>query len=740
MAKGGLCLVVLLFAGSLFSCSRSPDLQWQDEDGYRQADLPHGFLAAYLDEPGFERRLPEETGLDFRNDVPEAMIAGNQNLLNGSGVATGDVDGDGLVDLYLARLDGPNILYKNLGGFRFRDITGEADVAHEGWLSTGAVLSDLDGDGDPDLLVTALDGGNALYLNDGTGRFTLKADSGLEPGNGSTTAALADIDGDGDLDLYITRYKERFARDIFGPGALAFENTVEQTGDTFRLKPPFDEHLVLFPGEPGELPGTGELGIEDQLYLNNGDGSFQKATDLEERFLDADENPLGLAKDWGLTAKFQDMNGDGWPDLYVCNDYWTPDRVWINRGDGTFRALGEEAIRNMSFSSMAVDFADLNKDGLTDLFVTEMLDMQYQRRARQVSANMDPYTDRLDQTGYQPQYMRNSLYIGRADGTFSETGYYSGVAASGWSWAVRFLDVDLDGHEDLIVSTGYGYDVLDLDTQMGIARRADGSGSILDFPQLLLPNVIFRNNGDLTFSNKGDDWGFTEEDVSQGLATADFDNDGDLDLVLNRFNEEAAVFENRTTASRIAVRLRGRVPNTAAIGARVSLSGGPADQMKELASGGDYLSGSDPLLVFAADASHDRHLLSVTWPDGSVTEIDGVVPDHLYEIEQPAAGAVSAGQSGLSAAAGSGRQTDSGRPATSTPEQSTSGQEQAAEQSPEDSNTGVPAIPSPLFEDISDRVSHTHHEDPFQDGRVQPLLPWYKSRSGPGVSWLDVTG
>lgn len=678
-------MILGVCAGILAGCFARPELEWHQADGYRWAALKPGRSGAV----GFERLSASRTGISFRNDVRPELIEANRHYLNGSGVAAGDVDGDGLVDLYFARLDGPNRLYRNLGGFRFKDVTAEAGVALEDAPSTGATFADVDGDGHLDLLVTSLNAENTLLLNDGRGGFTRKADSGLGASNGATTPALADIDGDGDLDLYVANYKIQTVRDLFGPQELALEKTVERVDGKLKVRPPFDAYFGII--ETAERPYRNEYGEADELYLNRGNGVFERAVDTLH-FFDATGRPVGLSRDWGLTATFRDVNGDLHPDLYVTNDFWTPDRFWINRGDGTFQAIGSDALPNMSFSSMGVDFSDINRDGHVDFVVTEMLSAAHEMRMRQFSEYLEAYEG-------VTQYNRNSVYLNRGDATFAQIAYYSGLEASEWSWATHFMDVDLDGYEDLIVATGFSYDYQDMDTQLALdAQDRRGAtphgGDIRQYPPLRLPNKLFRNNGDLTFTDKSVAWGFDEADLSFGMALADLDNDGLLDLVVNRLDDEAAVYRNTSGAPRIAVRLRGAAPNTQGVGARIELAGGPVVQQKEIVAGGNYLSGSQAQAVFAADASNTGHVITVTWPSGRQSRIDGVQANRLYVIDEPADAAAAA--------------------------------------------LPVQAASAPLFEDVSDRIGHTHHENTYDDFRYDPLLPLMLSRLGPGVAWLDV--
>lgn len=680
--------IIFLLSG----CHSPAEREWVQEDGYRWAELyPEGESA------GFISLNSSATGISFTNILSEENIVENQNLLNGSGVTAGDIDGDGWTDLYFTALDGPNKLYRNLGGMEFEDITEEAGVAHENVNSTGAVLADIDGDGDLDLLISSMSKPNALYLNEGNGNFSLKQDSGLREGKGSMTMALSDIEGDGDLDLYITNYKERQAKDIFDLRELSLENITQRAGDGFEIRPPYDEHFALLRDEDGY--NQRELGEKDELYINQRDGTFEMVENPEERFFDSDGNPQGLDLDWGLAARFADINGDGLQDLYVCNDYWSPDRVWLNQGDGTFQAIDELAIRNFSFYSMATDFSDVNNDGAQDFFVTEMLGETHRERMRQLVPNDPMYNRRTED---QPQYNRNSFYLNRKDSTFAELTYYSGLESTSWSWATKFMDVDLDGYEDLIVNNGFSYDMQDLDAQNRLSREVISRDEpmkdyVLRFPRLEHVNKVFRNSGDLKFEDKSADWGFTESDISHGLATADFDRDGDLDVAINRLNDEARIYENRAGADRIAVRLIGEQPSTQAIGAKVYLIGDDIKQMREIASGGDYLSGSDPLISFAAPQSDAEYTLRIVWPGGEQTDLENIKANRIYEIDQASI-------------------------ATKNPSQADEDRE------------------NPIFEDVSDRINHRHVENEFDENQMQDLLPRQLSTLGPGLSWIDYDG
>ena len=688
-------LVALLCLGA--ACADAPLPEWQETDGIR-------WRALVVDggDPGFTRLSGSRTGIAFSNELDPTVSREHDHLQIGSGVAIGDVDGDGLADVYLARLEGDNALYRNLGGLRFEDVTQAAGVAAAGRYSTGASFADVDGDGDLDLFVTALGGPNALYTNDGAGVFTERTEAaGLNSHLGSTTATWADVDGDGDLDLYVANYKVESAADELRP----YERPtamLDETGDSVFLKPEFSGHFRLENTPDG--PKAVEQADPDRLYLNDGTGRFTPVSWTEGAFLDAEGRPLDRdLDDFGLAARFFDVDGDRDPDLYVANDFDDPDQLWLNDGRGAFRAAPWYALRTTSNASMSIDFADIDRDGHVDFFVADMLSRDPGRRLRQRPL----HTTRAKlpgETRDRPQCQRNTLFRNRGDGTFAQIAEYAGVDASEWTWASLFLDVDLDGFEDLLVANGHGRDMQDGDA---LARIAAGQGNMTwleakaFYPELETPNVAFRNRGDLTFEEVGTEWGFAvEPDVSHGMAFGDLDGDGDHDVVVNRLSREALVLRNEAGGDRIAVRLRGTGLNTAAIGAsvRLAISGLP-EQAREVTAGGLYLSGAESALVFAAREGSD-HRLMIEWPSGAVTDMP-VEANRLYEVSE---------------------QTARARPEGG-----------GAEASDRDSGP-----PNALFEDASDLIPHAHAENDFDDFRRQALVPYRWSRLGPGLAWGDV--
>jgi enediyne biosynthesis protein E4 len=663
-------------------------LAWVQREGYRFAPL----AVPETGHAGFTLLPKEQTGIVFVDNLSFTNSVRNQILLNGAGVAAGDFDGDGLSDLYFCTLEGTNALYRNLGNWKFEDVTASAGAGCAHQSSRAAVLADLNGDGFLDLLVSSIGGPNACLFNDGQGHFRdVTRESGMVLKAGGHSYALADVDGDGDLDVYLANYGETSI--LRSGGTVSFRQVggkpVVSGRNAARLKI-IDGELIEY-GEP------------DVLYLNDGRGRFTPLSWTGGAFLDENGQPLQRAPiDMGLSAMFRDLNGDGSPDLYVCNDFQTPDRIWINDGTGKFRAIAPRALRTTCHFSMGIDFADVDRDGRDDFFVCDMLSRNHRLRLTQVSAS-NPPPSHVEQYIDRDQVRHNTLLLNRGDGTYAEIAQYAGVDASDWTWTAIFLDVDLDGYEDLLVSNGHAYDTQDLDmSDSGSApvRRSPPMlrrNNLKDYPPLHTPNVAFRNRGNRTFEEISATWGFNSTQVSHGMALADLDNDGDLDLVVNCLWTPALVYRNESNAPRLAVRLHGKTPNVQGIGAKIRVLGGPVPQSQEIISGGRYLSGDDPMRVFAAGSLTNRLTIEVTWRCGTQSLVENALPNHIYEIDE--AGAKPAGPAGTN-----------------------------------------PAPSPPDFADVSARLGHVDDDRPFHDLERQPLLPKGLSEAGPGVVWFDLDG
>ncbi|MGE3312698.1 MAG: FG-GAP repeat domain-containing protein [Limisphaerales bacterium] len=686
-------------------------LDWIVGSGFRSApvSIPSGGSS------GFVRVEPSASSLHFTNSLPVDRFTTNQIYLNGSGVCAGDFDGDGWTDLFFAGLGGQSALKRNLGEWRFEDRTEASGLAEKlrDLDATGSVFTDSDGDGDLDLLVNSVGGGTQLFVNNGKGRFehgpVLNAD------RGGTSLALADFDGDGDLDVYVSNYRTETLRD--------------QPRTNFRIARTNGQFVVaLVNNRPTTLPelrgrftylpsgSIVENGEPDAFHINEGANRFSSGSLTDGGFLDESGQPITQPlNDWGLSVLFRDLTGDGLPDLYVCNDFASPDRFWINQGGGRFRAAPAQALRNTSKFSMGVDAADVDRDGFDDLYVLDMMSRDHRVRLTRMDATMGEHA--LGSLDHRPQLARSTLQIGRGDGTFAEVAQYARLEASEWAWTPLFIDIDLDGHEDLLVTTGHARDDMHIDYGSRIeAIRKSSRMSTRDelalrkgTPPIASPCLAFRNLGDLRFEEVPQGWGFGERPaVTQGACLADLDNDGDLDVAVNRLNDSAGLYRNIGSAPRVAVRLKGLPPNTRGIGARIRLLGGAVPvQSQEMVCGGRYLSGDDSIRVFAAIPSTTSSALQleVLWRGGRRSLIADIKPNRIYEISE------------AEAEAAPGQRTTT----------------------PINGSESQPAA-TPLFVDESAQLGHRHHETPFDDFERQPLLPRRCSQAGPGVAWLDLNG
>ena len=686
-----IALTLLLLA----ACRQPTDTSWHQESGYRW----RGLDVAAGSRVGFTALGANKTGLNHRNDVDDEHAMANRNLLIGGGVAIGDIDGDGLPDLFLASVERPAALYHNDGNFHFTDVTRASGLHVDGLATLSATFADVNGDGALDLVVGTLGGPLKLWLGDGHGHFSDATEgSGLVGGYAVTGLTFADVDGDGDLDLFAATYKTRNALDAYPPEARTFEQVVHKVGTSYTVDPRWAKEYRI--EDRPDLGGVmrSQRAEPDLFFVNDGKGHFTRTPVSGTRFRDENGKPLAEEPDYfTLAARFYDVNGDGAPDLYVCNDFEDPDQFWLNDGHGNFQLVPALAVRETSNTCMSVDFADIDRDGHVDIFTADMMSPTLAARQRQFPTNT-PLPKRIGLTTQRDQWMRNALLRSRGDGTWADIADFAGVAASDWTWGSAFVDVDLDGYEDLLVVNGHRWDVRDADTFQRIrANHIPWNREQGEFPRLAAHSIAFRNQRDLTFANADRDWAFgSDSAITNAIALGDLDGDGDLDVVTTRLDDTPIVYRTETTAPRIAVRLRGTPPNDYGIGAEVVVRGRTLPvQSRQMTAGGYYLSGSDAELVFAA--GRDTNLtLEVRWPGGRLSTI-AARPNRLYEIDQAQA---------------SGRW----------------------QPSPDSAKLG-------LFENATALLAGQAHVDQiFDDYRRQPLLPNKFSQLGPGVSWIDVDG
>ena len=639
----------------------------------------------------FELLRPEATGVTFVNvlpEDPEFNVIDYLNYYNGGGVAVGDVDNNGLPDLYFTSNLGPNRLYLNKGNYRFEEITERAGVAGSGGWTTGATMADVNGDGHIDMYVSAVShltmrGSNILYINNGDVSFTDMTEAyGLGHTGYSTQAAFFDYDLDGDLDMYLLNH-----------------STHAERGSVFR--PQRGEHH----------PRAG-----DRLFRNDG-----------ERFVDvtAGAGIYGTVEGYGLGVVVSDLDLDGCPDLFVANDFQENDFLYYNNCDGTFTESIATSLGHTTRSSMGVDAADFNNDGRPDVMVLDMLPEREEILKTSANAESFAIEDRKLEAGYHPQYARNTLQLNRGQRRFSEIGYLAGVHATDWSWAPLFADLDNDGDKDLFVTNGIYRRLNDLD-YFDYVRGAAVQASLMDgiteedlallgkMPQVPIGNYAFRNNGDLTFTNSADAWGLAQPGFSTGAAYADLNNSGALDLIVNDINAPTSIYRNRAREISehhyLAVVLRGAGANTAGIGAKVMIRHGDVRQLLEQMPTRGFQSSVDPRLHFGLGPAERVDSLVVIWPDRRYQVLTDLAADQQITLSQGDA---------------------DGRYAY--PE----------EQAEMTAGGSAPvAADARLFVDVTAEtgIEFTHEENRFFDYNREPLMPHLLSTEGPALATGDVNG
>lgn len=567
--------------------------------------------------PLFESLSAETTGVNFSNELAfdeEFNIFTYRNFYNGGGVALGDVNNDGLLDIYFTANLGPNKLFLNKGDFKFEDITESSGTAGTRAWSTGVAMADINGDGLLDIYVcnsgdiAGDNKQNELFINQGNGTFTEEAESyGLADKGFSTHAVFFDYDKDGDLDVYL------------------LNNSYQAIGSFNKMQ--------------NERPKRDSVG-GDKLFRND-DGKF---VDVSE-----EAGIYGSIIGFGLGITIGDVNQDSWPDIFISNDFFEKDYLYINNQDGTFTESLEKSMRSISAASMGADIADINGDGLLDIFVTDMLP-ESQTRLKQVTTfeNWDKFKFNKSH-GYHYQFSRNMLHINNGDGTFSEMGRMANVEATDWSWGALIFDMDNDGKRDLFVANGIYQDITDLDYLNFIDDDATKSKIIsqqgVDYKALVdpipinpVPNYSFRNLGDLAFENTSKAWGFGEAIHSNGAAYGDLNNDGTLDLVVNNVNKPASIFKNvgrelNPEYHSLQIQLIGKGKNTIAVGTQVKILSGDQLYYAEQMPNRGFQSSVDPKLTIGLGKIKTIDQIKVLWPDGSFTQLGNVPIDELLVLK-----------------------------------------------------------------------------------------------------------
>lgn len=566
----------------------------------------------------------EKTHIDFNNVIVEdihANVMSYQYFYNGGGLAVGDLNNDGLDDIYFSGNMTQAKLYLNKGNMQFEDITAKAGFT-ELQLSwkTGVTMADVNGDGKLDIYqcysggLPAPNRQNKLYINQGndpSGAPIFKeqaAGYGLSDDSYSTQAVFFDYDKDNDLDLFLLNHNPK-----------VFTTLEEQSAKTI-LKEPAPK-------------------IRVKLYQNN-NNSFTDVTDQA--------GLMNSSFTYGLGAGIADVNNDGWPDIYVSNDYSAPDYLYINNRNGTFTDQLSSSIGHTSMYSMGNDIADINNDGLPDILTLDMLPEDNHRQKQLFAPDNYEYNNIRVKLGFHQQDMRNMLQVNNGNGTFSEIGQLAGISNTDWSWAPLFADYDNDGFKDLFVSNGYLRDYTDMDFlkfQGDFLRQTDPGvvrNNLLELinriPSSNVKNYIFKNNGNLSFSNKSSEWGIDMASNSNGAAYADLDNDGDLDLVINNINLPAFIYQNTASEKNknqfLKIKLNGAGKNTQGVGARVWLySKGKLQYLEQNPSRG-YQSSVSPVLHFGLGTRGQIDSLKIVWADGKQQTLSNIKPNQTLVLAE----------------------------------------------------------------------------------------------------------
>ncbi len=624
------------------------------------------------------------TGLDFNNELNESEslnILTYEYFYNGGGVGIGDLNKDGLPDIVMGGNMTASKIYLNKGNLQFEDITKSSGFnIPENW-ARGIAMVDINSDGNLDIYVsrsgpdkiTGHKLGNQLFINQGNLTFKEEAEKyGLNYAGNTTQTAFFDYDNDGDLDAYLVNN----VMDYNGP------NTIH----------------------PKKIDGSSPS--TDKLFKNNGNGTFT----------DVSTEANILSEGFGLGISVLDINRDGWQDLYVSNDYLTNDLLYINQKDGTFKNEIEQYFKHQSYSAMGNDAADIDNDGLVDLVTVDMKPQDNERWKNMFGLmNYDRFLSEK-KVGYQPQYMRNTLQHNNGDRPnssnpfFSEIGRYAGIDATDWSWGALLADYDNDGFRDLLITNGYPKDITNRDfvvyrmaehQQKMRNNRSSNKNTLEMLKQVtgaFLPNYLYQNNHDLTFKDQSKNWGFTENSYSNGVAYADLDNDGDLDLIVNNLNQEAFLYKNNADKNPdnhyLTIKLEGTDVNPYGFGSKIWLYKDSQVQFQENSPYRGFQSTVDNQLHFGLGPTTKLDSVIIEWPDQKRDKITNISANQGIQINYKSA-----------------KTTDP------KPEK-------------------VP----PLFTDITNKLGLNYkHSDPlYIDFKIQPLLPHLLSQNGPGISVGDI--
>ncbi len=639
--------------------------------------------------PLFERIAPADSGVDFLNpiDTSHPLKRLYHSGFVCGGCAIGDVDGDRRPDLYFVSGPKANRLYLQRDTFRFEDVTEAAGVGGGDRWGTGGAMADVDGDGDLDLYVCNYDAPNQLFVNDGSGRFTERAKgSGLDLTDASLLPTFCDFDRDGDLDVFVLT--NRYYREGGRPSSPPVEQD-PRTGLMY-VKPEFAKYYYL--RKDGQKYEIDEVARPDYLLRNDGPGA-----DGVPRFTDVTKEAGVSIHGYGLSATWWDYDRDGWPDIYVANDFADPDQLYRNNGDGSFTDVLANVVPHTPWFSMGADVGDVNGDGALDFVVLDMAATTHYK-SKMSMGEMGKFRRVIERT--QPrQVMRNALYIDTGTGRFLESAVYSGIANTDWSWAAKLRDFDGDGWNDLFVSNGAARDFNNSDVpfseQLLIGRNIWDLYEHL--PAKREQNIAFRNRGDLRFDDVSAAWGLDHTGMSYAAAHGDLDADGDLDLVVVNLDEPVSVYRNQSTAAAHAaiVRLRGRAQNRWGVGAYVRVKTASGVYAAEQVPVSGYLSSNQPEVHFGLGAAETITELRIEWPSGAEQTFTDLPVDRAFIVSEPGGAA-------------------------------------KPKRRPREGEA------KPHFARSRALRGVRHVERVYEDFVRQPLLPNKYSQLGPGVAWADV--
>ena len=629
-------------------------------------------------DPMFTLLDPVTTNVKFSNDIvetPDFHYFLWDHIYTGSGVGIGDFNNDGLSDIFLTATTNEDALFINKGNLTFEDITQSAGVAGGKTISSGIAVADVNNDGWQDIYVCKSgptlnpnERRNLLYINNGDLTFSEQAGArGLNDPGYTINAAFFDYDKDGDLDVYVmnqppsTRYEKR-------------DLTLDR------------EHLYYE-----------EFNASDRLYRNDGRGGFIDVS--------AEAGIDNFA--YGLGIVTSDLNNDGWPDVYISNDYNKSDQIYINQQDGTFKDMAAEMLRHSAWFSMGMDINDFNNDGHPDIVAVDMPGKNhYRSKTNMGSMSPETYYQTLEY-GQIPQFMFNVLQLNNGDGTFSDIAHFAGLSKTDWSWSTIFGDYDNDGFKDIFITNGIKRDIRnndfieagkDLVAEAGDASKVNPLEMVELAPSNPISNFMFHNKGNLKFEDLTEAWGLGEPGFSHGMAQADLDNDGDLDMIVNNIDANVSIYRNNNSSNNHWVRLKlnSGGDNTPVIGAKAYLYSGEDMQFQELLTTRGFESCSENAIHYGLGQNTSVDKIVVVWPNGMTTSLLNPAIDQVHELSMSDA---------------------SSEPFS--PEQS-----------------------APLFVDATAElgIEFTHEEFTFDDYSKQVLLPYRYSQLGPALAVGDVNG